>query len=491
MACETVRLNGYRYIWIDSCCIDKSSSSELSEAINSMYAWYRDTDICFVYLADVPDSPFSALSAPGSPFRTSRWFTRGWTLQELIAPRRIVFLSQAWSAFGTKVTLKKPLEEITGISGEVLLCEVALDQISVARRMSWAAARETTRIEDRAYCLFGIFDVNLPTLYGESDRAFQRLQEEILKRIPDQSFFAWSEAPFYTNVVDDFVCRRWVRENSRSSTGAADERRAFSLFASSPSAFAGSTIDVIPSDEYLQFLQPLDGDDRLFQGHLPSSFGVQATFPVISIDDPSKTRSGSKMSYYLLILPCTASDTREAHLLACFCLSGSRSPELLSWVQVDPRGKQVIVLKAQDIKRLHSKLSVKTFHLAYPGRTDLGLRVVDPSRVFRVLRGPTIALALSPASRTILEAQGCNVEFYESSTRVLDDRTYNLLIYVPHPRDCMVEGAGSTLQPPSQVLYESLKLTMVHRPREARPLTMWAVRGPHTLRLLRDLVLIP
>ncbi|PIL24779.1 hypothetical protein GSI_12665 [Ganoderma sinense ZZ0214-1] len=202
-ACQTARLNGYRYIWIDSCCIDKSSSSELSEAINSMYMWYRNAGMCYVYLADVPGLSYLALSAPYSAFRTSRWFARGWTLQELLAPQRIVFLSQTWSALGTKVTLKKALEEITGISGEVLLCEVPLDRISVARRMSWAAARETTRVEDRAYSLFGIFDVNLPTLYGEGDRAFQRLQEEILRRIPDQSLFAWSEAPFYTNVVDE------------------------------------------------------------------------------------------------------------------------------------------------------------------------------------------------------------------------------------------------------------------------------------------------
>ncbi|KAM5546178.1 hypothetical protein V8D89_000304 [Ganoderma adspersum] len=188
-ACAVARSNGYRYIWIDSCCIDKSSSSELSEAINSMYEWYGRADVCYAYLADVP--PGANHQAEGSAFRQSRWFTRGWTLQELIAPRRVEFLSQDWAPIGSKHVLVRLVESVTKISSKALLHLESLDKFSVAQRLSWAANRETTRREDRAYSLLGIFDIHMPTLYGEGDRAFRRLQELIMQRVPDQSLFAW------------------------------------------------------------------------------------------------------------------------------------------------------------------------------------------------------------------------------------------------------------------------------------------------------------
>ncbi|EJF61860.1 HET-domain-containing protein, partial [Dichomitus squalens LYAD-421 SS1] len=184
-ACERARKDGFRYIWIDSCCIDKRNSAELSEAINSMYAWYRLAKLCYAFLADVPPSPQSP-----EDVSQSRWFTRGWTLQELIAPSEVVFLSMDWASFGTKHSMARVLEGITGIDEAVLKHEQSLDEISVARRMSWASRRETTRVEDEAYSLLGIFDISMPPIYGEGRRAFRRLQEEILKRIPDQSLFA-------------------------------------------------------------------------------------------------------------------------------------------------------------------------------------------------------------------------------------------------------------------------------------------------------------
>ncbi|KAI0833582.1 HET-domain-containing protein [Trametes gibbosa] len=188
-ACAAAREDGYTLMWIDSCCIDQSSSAELSEAINSMFAWYRLASVCYAYLADVEDDD-DFLQA-GSQFACSRWHTRGWTLQELIAPLLVVFLSQRWNAFGTKATLADHLEHITGIDREVLTGSAALETVSVARRMSWAAKRKTTRLEDEAYALMGIFGVSLPTIYGEGRRAFLRLQEEILRTIPDQSILAW------------------------------------------------------------------------------------------------------------------------------------------------------------------------------------------------------------------------------------------------------------------------------------------------------------
>ncbi|EJF57896.1 HET-domain-containing protein, partial [Dichomitus squalens LYAD-421 SS1] len=188
LACAVARQAEHRYIWIDSCCIDKASSSELSEAINSMYMWYGDSAICYAYLADVP--PGESSQSEGSFFRKSRWFTRGWTLQELIAPGRLVFLSADWEIIGSKGDFIDVLEQMTGIDREALLLDTGLDEFSVAQRFSWASKRETERVEDQAYSLMGIFDINMPTLYGEGDRALRRLQEEILRRTPDQSLFA-------------------------------------------------------------------------------------------------------------------------------------------------------------------------------------------------------------------------------------------------------------------------------------------------------------
>ncbi|EJF59921.1 hypothetical protein DICSQDRAFT_24107, partial [Dichomitus squalens LYAD-421 SS1] len=188
-ACRVAREAGYDYLWIDSCCINKTSSSELSESINSMYQWYGRSVECYAYLADVP--PGEDPRSPKSKFRSSRWFERGWTLQELVSPSEVKFLLNDWNIIGTKHVLVDPVSEITGISDEALLHEKSLDEFSVAQRLSWAAKRETTRVEDRAYSLLGIFDINMPTLCGEGERAFRRLQEEILRRVPDQSIFAW------------------------------------------------------------------------------------------------------------------------------------------------------------------------------------------------------------------------------------------------------------------------------------------------------------
>ena len=165
MACTTARLHGFDFVWLDSCCIDKTSSAELSEAINSMYEWYELAAICFVHLADVDDDgdPFPK----GSQFRKSRWHCRGWTLQELIAPMHILFFAREWSSIGTKLELAGVLQEVTGIDFQVLVHRMLVDDVPVAQRMCWASHRETTRLEDVAYSLMGIFNVRMPTIYGE------------------------------------------------------------------------------------------------------------------------------------------------------------------------------------------------------------------------------------------------------------------------------------------------------------------------------------
>ncbi|GAW13647.1 hypothetical protein ANO14919_030350 [Xylariales sp. No.14919] len=205
------------YIWIDTCCIDKRSSAELSEAINSMFSWYRQAGKCLAFLDDI-----NGLDDLGS----SRWFTRGWTLQELIAPDNVRFYNKDWSFVCDRFSMFEKLSDITGVDEMVLrhghepelsnwddhvheleiheyqcTCGIrgydsdklrgVLDTFSVATIMSWAAGRTTSREEDTAYCLLGLFDINMPLLYGEKGKAFRRLQEEIIARTNDQSILTW------------------------------------------------------------------------------------------------------------------------------------------------------------------------------------------------------------------------------------------------------------------------------------------------------------
>ncbi|KAF4876731.1 Vegetative incompatibility protein HET-E-1 [Colletotrichum siamense] len=185
-ACRLALQDGHRYIWIDTNCIDKKSSAELSEAINSMFSWYRASEICYAYLED-----FTAETSTQYLSRC-RWFTRGWTLQELLAPEHLEFFDATWESCGTKFSLCGKIRDITGIETDILREPTGISFTCAAKKMSWASSRETTRVEDMAYCLLGLFDINMPLLYGEGIHAFRRLQEEIIKVSTDQSIFAWS-----------------------------------------------------------------------------------------------------------------------------------------------------------------------------------------------------------------------------------------------------------------------------------------------------------
>jgi Fungal fruit body lectin/Heterokaryon incompatibility protein (HET) len=187
-ACAQALRDGFEYVWIDTCCINKESSAELSEAINSMYAWYQDSQVCYAYLADTPSEEDA--TSKSSSFAKSRWFKRGWTLQELLAPSSVIFYGRDWKEIGTKASLQEVIYGVTGVEWSVLLGNYGAE-ISIARRMSWASRRQTTRVEDEAYCLMGIFGVHMPTIYGEGRNAFIRLQQEILKVSDDQTIFAW------------------------------------------------------------------------------------------------------------------------------------------------------------------------------------------------------------------------------------------------------------------------------------------------------------
>jgi hypothetical protein len=179
---EQARKNGLQYFWVDTCCIDKTSSAELTQAINSMFRWYRHAARCYVYLSDVS----SRLNYDGSmtvpnhlAFQESRWFKRGWTLQELLAPSSVEFFSGEGKKLGDKRSLGPQISAITSIP-DAALQGASLSQFSIDERLSWINHRQTKLGEDKAYSLLGIFDVYIPLIYGEGqDHAFVRLRKAI------------------------------------------------------------------------------------------------------------------------------------------------------------------------------------------------------------------------------------------------------------------------------------------------------------------------
>lgn len=190
-ACRQTLKDNIEYVWADTVCIDKSSSAELSEAINSMYAWYRDAQVCYVYLSDVDaEDAFEKRQ-----FHSSRWFTRGWTLQELLAPKEVIFYASDWTQIGTRRKLALDIACATRIPRRYLTGSSMAQMASISMKMSWISKRQTTRIEDMAYSMLGLFDINMSLLYGEGRKAFIRLQKEILKVSPDHTLFCWSWKP--------------------------------------------------------------------------------------------------------------------------------------------------------------------------------------------------------------------------------------------------------------------------------------------------------
>lgn len=309
-ACRTALADGADWIWIDTNCIDKSSSAELSEAINSMYAWYQEASVCYAYLSDVPDIEPSERDSLRH-FRESRWFTRGWTLQELIAPRGVVFYSQSWKKIGYRSDkfLLGTASGITGVPTSILTGRETLHQISLAKKMSWAARRVTTRVEDMAYCLLGIFDVNMPLLYGEGTKAFTRLQEEIIKTSNDHTIFCWTRDR-RANVPADWT----------------------SMLAPSPLAFADSG-DFIPVDAWENPV-PYPMTNLGLSIHLPLIYTLTQIFVVLDAGLSSGSRGAraciamqraaqrrtatnilhrSRFFESVMLLSAEATDRREGH----------------------------------------------------------------------------------------------------------------------------------------------------------------------------------
>ncbi|KAI1385003.1 HET-domain-containing protein [Hypoxylon trugodes] len=195
--CATALECGFAYAWMDTCCIDKRNSADLSEAINSMNKYYYDAAVCFIHLEDVQvvAQSMGTLATREQLIAgvcASRWLTRGWTLQELVTPCQRRFFAADWSEIDGGVDLLDAIAKSTEISRALLEDRDQVFGFCVGERIKWIAKRQTTREEDMAYSLMGLCKVNMPVLYGEgAANAFGRLQREIMQSSFDMSIFAW------------------------------------------------------------------------------------------------------------------------------------------------------------------------------------------------------------------------------------------------------------------------------------------------------------
>ncbi|KAK3382085.1 heterokaryon incompatibility protein-domain-containing protein [Lasiosphaeria ovina] len=273
-ACEQATRDGHRYLWVDTCCIDRSSSAEVSEAINSMFTWYQRAAVCYAYLEDVSKDSREGYRTWKDGFAESVWFTRGWTLQELLAPRNVVFYGKGWKLLGTKSALAKTIEKATKIDELTLLEPRLMHKASVARRMAWAAGRTTTRTEDAAYSLLGIFGINMMPLYGEGENAFLRLQEEIIRRSDDHTIFAWGTLGHDNKAVPHYHHFHLMNNSDSDDDDDDDDNDSndgfdhegmsggtMGVLAKSPSEFAGMERVAVPAAAKLDATQRGDAVD--------------------------------------------------------------------------------------------------------------------------------------------------------------------------------------------------------------------------------------
>ncbi|KAI1791142.1 HET-domain-containing protein [Ganoderma leucocontextum] len=279
-SCAIAERHGYKWIWNDTCCIDKSSSSDLSEAINSMYQYYSLAEVCYAFLEDVPGDGMSI--GDYVAFRNSRWHRRGWTLQELIAPSFLVFLSRDWEVLWTKADLADVLQRHR------------------AHDMGFLA-RDTTRVEDEAYCLMGIFSINMTTLYGEGRQAFYRLQEKIMKRSVDTSLFLWGKRDLLAWHFDFGLSLHDEPEVPRDFVGATT----FVYAPPKPAMRALNHARETPLSD-TQILKPV-----MVPEFTITPYGVRALLPVIEtslflVAIPFWLQSTVLAPVGLILVPCTS-----------------------------------------------------------------------------------------------------------------------------------------------------------------------------------------
>ncbi|KAI1458132.1 HET-domain-containing protein [Annulohypoxylon moriforme] len=325
-ACRIARQDGIDWIWIDTNCIDKASSAELTEAINSMYNWYKGSEVCYAYLSDIPGSASQDgegdLGYMNHQFRQSIWFRRGWTLQELIAPRQLVFYSSSWTKIGDRSGLALDISAVTGIETRLLRGMADLHTVSIAKKMSWAARRETTRVEDIAYCLLGLFDVNMPLLYGEGAKAFTRLQEEIIKTSNDHTVFCWSR----TNVPADWT----------------------SMLAPSPAAFSDAG-DYVPVDAW-----------EIPMPHSMTNLGLSIYLPIVyTLTQMFVVLDAGLLGGRADMRACIAMQRTNPRRSGSNILDRSRSfggPTMLSKEATDTRERYNLFIRSRHVPQLHNSL---------------------------------------------------------------------------------------------------------------------------------------
>jgi hypothetical protein len=317
-SCRVARQQGFDHVWIDTVCIDKSSSEELRVALSSMFKWYREAAICHAYLNDVTffqiGEHYADMFCSNNESRKgqpSEWFERGWTLQELLAPRKLEFYDKSWNWIGTRDQLAPIVGKVAGISADYLrdprdggTGKARFREASIATKMSWMAGRRTTAVEDIAYSMLGIFNVDLTPRYGEGVRAFTRLQAVILLNWGtfDESLFAWECPP--DGLLRCY--RNW-------DTIPTFKENVWGLLAPSPDCFSKSANIVVIPHKVVQ---------RLGDGFTRSNHGVAVTLGIWEVK--SKMFSTTK-SEIALPLNCwmMRGQVREAVVLSLSRVSGT------------------------------------------------------------------------------------------------------------------------------------------------------------------------
>jgi hypothetical protein len=384
-SCSQALQDGYSYVWVDTCCIDKSSSAELSEAINSMYNWYERSQRCYVYLDDACSSEDPR--AEGSRFRKSEWFNRGWTLQELIAPTHVAFFDAKWKKIDNKASLANLIAQITRVDEAILRDGMYAHETSIAQRMSWAGGRKTSKDEDRAYSLLGLFGVHMPTIYGEGSRAFRRLQLEIMRVSADHSIFAW--------------------QGSAMSAG---------VLAESPDQFLPPTHHPVDYDEYVQAFNISQPKPDF----TVTNFGLYIQLPITSVP--------RNPGYYYGFLACSTSkensiesgDEPEWAVIYLHCKPGSKTRRFARttfqgrWV-----GNERVLHQEFDSNPLYLLLYEDIWPLSW---LQLPRELVLPSTlsstaIFDVERTITLILAKSHQNIEIVDA--CPGDYFTSRNEIL------------------------------------------------------------------------
>ena len=294
LACREARKDKIPYVWIDTCCIDRRDLRELSQALNSMFRWYKEARICYTYLSDVE------FDNQADQFKKSAWFTRGWTLQELLAPGQMHFFDLDWTRLGTKKSMLSQISEATNIKTDYLKGDFT--GACIAERMSWASGRTTKIRDDMAYSMLGIFGITMDVRYGEEEDAFLRLEETLIEKTRDESIFAW--------------------KIPRGLNGGLSSRPALGLLAPWPSCFSDSRNLTIGSRRY----KPRSG-----VGFSITKQGVEFAIPMILPDQGHALGlmniwSGLRRTYKLGLNCWTTEPKSSGHVIIHLKRDSTSSP---------------------------------------------------------------------------------------------------------------------------------------------------------------------